>query len=154
MIAPAKRIMSLKEPSLKMSKSEQDSWSRIHLTDSPEEISKKIRLALTDSTEGLSYDPPTRPGISNLLAIMSHLKGQESPEALAQRHKSLSLLEFKDLVTTTISDHLHDFRVRYSDLMKAENAYYLDEIAAMGAIKARDQANAMLQKVRHATGLL
>lgn len=153
-IAPAKRIMSLKEPSLKMSKSELDSRSRIDLTDSPEEISKKIRLALTDSTAGVSYDPLARPGISNLLAILSHLQKQGSSEALAQRHNSLSLAEFKHLVTTTISDHLCDFRRRYSDLMEAGNAHYLDEVAARGAQKARDQANLMLQKVRYATGLL
>lgn len=152
-IAPVKRIMSLKDPFLKMSKSEPDSHSRIHLTDTPDEISKKIRLALTDSISGVSYNPSARPGISNLLAIMSHLKGQESPEALAQRHQSLTLLELKDLVTTTVSDHFHEFRVTYSDLLRDENIRYLDKIAEMGAQKARDQANVMLQKVRYAIGL-
>lgn len=152
--APAKRIMSLKEPLLKMSKSDKDGHSRIHLTDSTEEISKKVRLALTDSIPGVTYDPSARPGLSNLLAIMSHMNGQESPEALAQRHKSSSLLELKDLVTITVSDHLRDFRLRYSDLMKVENVGYLDEIAATGAKKARDQANVILQKVRRVIGLV
>ena len=154
MTAPAKRIMSLKEPSMKMSKSEHDSQSRIHLTDSPEEISKKIRLALTDSIPGVSYDPSARPGLSNLLAIMSHLTGQESCEALAQRHQSSSLRELKELVIRTVSDHLRNFRARYSDLMTIEKAHYLDEIAAIGAKKARDQANVMLQKARYAIGLM
>lgn len=124
------------------------------MTDSPEEINGKVRLALTDSIPGVSYDPSARPGLSNLLAIMSHLNGQESCEALAQRHNSLSLLELKDLVTTTISDHLRDFRAKYADLMKDENAGYLDEIEAVGAKKARNQANLTLHKARKATGLV
>lgn len=146
--------MSLKEPWLKMSKSELDSRSRIDLTDSPEVISKKIRLALTDSTASVSYDPLARPGVSNLLAIVSHLQKQESPEALGERISSLSLAELKDMVTTTISDHLCDFRIRYADLMEVGNVHYLDEVAARGAQKAQDQANVMLDKVRYATGLL
>lgn len=152
-LAPAKRIMSLKDPLLKMSKSEQDCRSRIHLTDSPEEISYKIRLALTDSLEGIYYDPLCRPGISNLLTIMTHLTGEGSLEALAHRHRSLSLREFKDRVATTISDHLCNFRVRYSNLMKIDNGLYLDEVAAQGARKARDQANKTLHKVQLAVGL-
>lgn len=137
-----------------MSKSDKDSCSRIHLTDSTEEIRKKIRLALTDSIPGISYDPSARPGLSNILAIMSHMNGRESPEALAQRHKSLNLLELKDLVTMTISDHLRDFRSRYFELMKAENVGYLEQIAAAGAKKARDQADMILQSAQRATGLV
>jgi tryptophanyl-tRNA synthetase len=145
--------MSLKEPSLKMSKSEQDSGSRIHLTDTPQEINQKIRLALTDSMSGVVYDPITRPGISNLLTILSHMKGEISPEALSYRLRSLTLREFKTLVALAISDRLSDFRLRYEQLMKVENAHYLDEVAAMGAEKARHQASLMLGKVRHAIGL-
>ena len=137
-----------------MSKSELDSRCRIDLIDSPEEISKKIRLALTDSIASVSYDPLARPGVSNLLAIVAHLQKQGSPEALGQRLSSLSLAEFKHMVTTTISDHLGDFRIRYADLMEVGNVNYLDEVAARGAQKAQDQANVMLDKVRYATGLL
>lgn len=153
MTATAKRIMSLKDPRLKMSKSDKDGHSRIDLTDNTEEISKKVRLALTDSIPGVSYDPSVRPGLSNLLAIMSHMHGQESPEALAQRHKSLNLVELKELVTKTVSDHLRDFRLRYFELMKVENVKYLEQIAATGAKRARDQANVMLQTARRAIGL-
>lgn len=151
---PAKRIMSLKQPLLKMSKSDKDSNSRIHLTDSTEVISKKVRLALTDSIPGVSYDPFARPGLSNLLAIISHLNGRESPEGLAQRHKSLKLLELKELVTTTVSDHLRDFRQRYFELMKDENVGYLEQIAATGAKKARGQADVILQMARRVIGLV
>lgn len=147
--------MSLKEPSLKMSKSDKDSRSRIHLTDSTEEISKKIRLALTDSIPGVSYDPSARPGLSNLLTIMSHMNGgRESPEALAQRHNLLNIPDFKDLVTTTISDHLHDFRSKYAELMKDENVTYLEKIATTGAKRARNQANMILQMAQRAIGLM
>lgn len=152
-LAPAKRIMSLKDPSIKMSKSEQDSRSRIHLVDTPQEIEKKIRLALTDSIPGVVYDPCSRPGISNLLTILSHLEGNISPEALGQRYESLNLLEFKYKVAAAISDRLSDFRIRYKHLMEDDNVHFLDEVAARGADKARQQANLMLEKVRHATGL-
>lgn len=154
--------MSLKDPSLKMSKSETDDRSRINLTDSPEEISQKIRHALTDSESGgISYDPIARPGISNLLAILSHLhhlngqrQEQNSPEDLARQYGSLSLREFKQVVATTVSGHLQDFRLRYMQLVKEENAGYLDEVAARGARKARDRADVMLLKVRKAVGLI
>ena len=152
-VASAKRIMSLKEPSIKMSKSEQDSRSRIDLTDSPEEISRKVRQALTDSEPGISYDPIARPGLSNLLVILSHLRGQDSPEDLGLRHKSLSLRQFKEMTTTIISEHLYDFRLRYQQLTREENVAYLDDVATRGAQKARNQASLMMQKVRIAIGL-
>ncbi|KAH1767608.1 hypothetical protein KXX41_005796 [Aspergillus fumigatus] len=65
-ISPAKRVMSLKEPTLKMSKSHADRRSRIILTDSPAEISKKINAALTDSELTITYDPRDVPAVVSL----------------------------------------------------------------------------------------
>ena len=65
--APARRIMSLKEPLLKMSKSHADPRSRILVNDDHQTISEKLRFALTDSMARISYDPINRPGVSNLL---------------------------------------------------------------------------------------
>lgn len=136
-----------------MSKSHEDERSRILITDKPEEIKMKVRLALTDSMEGVSYDPLVRPGVSNLLTIMTHLNGQEgNPQDLAQIHSTLSMREFKNEVTRTISNGLSDIRARYEDLMKAENAHVLEEVANEGARKAREAAEVTMTAVRNAVG--
>ncbi|KAF8319437.1 Nucleotidylyl transferase [Clavulina sp. PMI_390] len=67
---PTKRILSLRDPIQKMSKSAKDPKSRILLSDSRDEIARKIRKAVTDSETTISYDPIHRPGISNLLRIL------------------------------------------------------------------------------------
>jgi len=73
------KIMGLKDPTKKMSKSEINDY--ISLLDKPEEIKEKVKKALTDSQEGICYDPVKRPGISNLLTIYALLNNQEIEEA-------------------------------------------------------------------------
>ncbi|KAG1736920.1 uncharacterized protein EDB91DRAFT_1141640 [Suillus paluster] len=68
---PSKRILSLKDPTSKMSKSSPDVQSRILLTDTATQIQSKIRAAVTDSIQGITYDPKDRPGTSNLLTILA-----------------------------------------------------------------------------------
>ena len=151
-VAPAKRIMSLKEPHLKMSKSH-DEKSRINITDSPEIVSMKIRLALTDSTSGLTYDALARPGVSNMLSIVTHLSEHRSAIELAQRWHSLSLHEFKNKVANTISRHFSGMRAKYEDLMQRDDGMFLDRVASHGAKKAREQAEKTMFEVRSALGL-
>lgn len=128
--------------------------SRIHVNDSPEDISRKIRAALTDSVAGLSYDPLQRPGVSNLIAIMSFLDGTgRSFEEIARVHGTLSMREFKERVAATISQSLEGVRARYSHFMTSSGAQYLDDIAAEGAIKARRKANRMIVDVKNLMGL-
>ena len=74
-LSPARRIRSLKDPTQKMSKSDDDPRSRILLSDSNEAIAAKIRHALTDSVGDISYDPQKRPGVSNLIDICSMCRG-------------------------------------------------------------------------------
>lgn len=146
--------MSLKEPHLKMSKSHMDDRSRILISDKPEEIRMKVRLALTDSINGVSYDPLVRLGVSNLLNVMTSFSGQdETPQELAQVLNSLSMREFKDKVATTISNRLLGIRARYEDFMKEENAPFLEEVAVTGAKKARETADVTMAAVRQAVGL-
>lgn len=68
--APAKRILNLRDPTQKMSKSAVNPNSRIILSDSADEVSQKIRKAVTDSDHDISYDPVARLGISNLLRLL------------------------------------------------------------------------------------
>ena len=146
--------MSLSDPTLKMSKSHADSRSRIHLNDSPDQIGYKIRLALTDSVAGVSFDPQTRPGVSNLLSIMSSLDSQgRSPQELAQSFASLSMRGFKNEVTAGITSALAGISERYQDLVKEGRSSYLDDVAREGAKKARRKAKMTMTMVRESIGL-
>ena len=75
--------MSLSDPKSKMSKSDPYQLSRIMLTDAPETIALKLRKAATDSIAGVSYDPVTRPGVSNLIEIYAHMERREDFDAVA-----------------------------------------------------------------------
>ena len=76
------KIMSLSEPTRKMSKSDPED-SYIALLDKPEDIRRKIKRAVTDSDGEIRYDPENKPGVSNLLAILSALESK-TPEECAQ----------------------------------------------------------------------
>lgn len=146
--------MSLQEPRLKMSKSHHNLHSRIQLNDGPELIADKIRLALTDSIPGVSYDPERRPGVSNLLAITSYLDGEgRTVEELAQACSSMSMREFKARVTSVISESLANIREKYNQVMRNYGSSYLDDIASEGSNKARRQARKVIAKVRQVKGL-
>jgi tryptophanyl-tRNA synthetase len=145
--------MSLQDPHLKMSKSHEDPRSRILLTDSPEDISRKIRSALTDSVNSVSYDPESRPGVSNLLQLLSYLHDTpKSPEELGEMYAGLGLGEFKALVSQTISTALESIRHRYAEVMAEDDGRYLDHIEAKGAERARASAEATMAIVRDAVG--
>lgn len=146
--------MSLQEPHLKMSKSHHNLRSRIQINDGPEVIADKIRLALTDSIPGVSYDPERRPGVSNLLAIMSYLDGEgRTVEELAQACSSMNMQQFKAGVTSVISESLANIREKYNQIMSRYETGYLDDIATEGSNKARRQAEKIIAKVRQVTGL-
>lgn len=145
--------MSLKDPTHKMSKSEVDPKSRILLTDSPEDIEKKIKSALTDSEPGISYDPVRRPGISNLIEILSHLEpAGRTCEEVASDLQSTGIKALKGLVATSINRHLQPIRDRYFEIVSQE-ATYLDDVAGQGAVKARKNTNETMEAVRSAMGL-
>lgn len=146
--------MSLRDPSLKMSKSHPDTRSRILITDTPEEIRLKVKQAITDSQNGISYDPIERPGVSNLLNILSHLDGVgESSQTLAARFSNLSLASFKELVADRIIDCFRGFKDNYQELMQDTNSAQLQDIALAGAMKARANAEKTMSDVRAAVGL-
>lgn len=146
--------MSLKDPRGKMSKSDPDTRSRILLSDTPEDIRLKIRLALTDSTPEVYFDESRRPGVSNLIRIMAHLNQEVvSIEEVAQHCKSLTMREFKDEVTKTIVTGLESIRGRYKYYLEADNGRYIDEIAIEGSKKAHKKAEITIAKIRHCVGL-
>ena len=146
--------MSLKEPHLKMSKSHSDPRSRIELADDPEDIYKKISLALTDSLPGISYDPQKRPGVSSLLDVVRFLSpGDLSVEQLLERYGSLNMREFKAQVAAEIVNALSEIRIKYQDLISEGRQDFLDDLAMDGALKARNRAEETMAEVRQAIGL-
>ena len=137
-----------------MSKSHQDSRSRIQINDSPDVIADKIRLALTDSMIGVSYDSEHRPGVSNLLAMMSHCDEQgRTPEELAKACSYMNMQQFKATVTSAISESLSTIRKNYERIMNNPKPHYLDDVAIEGSIRARRQADKIMAKVRQVIGL-
>ena len=149
--APAKRVMSLKEPTSKMSKSHADERSRILLSDSTEEIHKKINAALTDSDLKISYDPVHRPGVSNLIDILSHFEGLSCDE-LVLEHESVSLRALKERVSTAVANHMKGIREKYLSLIDDKTGY-LDSAAEEGAQAACANTELTMKRVRTALGL-
>ena len=152
--APAKRVMSLKVPHLKMSKSHESPQSRVLITDAPDVIREKVKHALTDSMDGISYDPVKRPGVSNLINILRHIRfGDPSPEEIVAEYGRASMKAFKNLVAEAIIDELDSFRARYQELKDPGSVQSLDEIIAEGIHKAQVNADKTLIAIRDAIGL-
>jgi tryptophanyl-tRNA synthetase len=146
--------MSLQEPHLKMSKSHQDHRSRILLTDNPDEVFRKVMAALTDSENSVSYDPVGRPGVANLLQLLSYFSPTStSPERLGEIHARLNLGSLKALVSHNISAALACIRLRYEQIMAEDDGRYLDHVAVQGAEKACESAEETMAVVRKAIGL-
>ncbi|KAG6004902.1 hypothetical protein E4U21_000629 [Claviceps maximensis] len=152
-IPPVHRIMSLSDPTSKMSKSDKITRSRVLVTDTPDEIRAKVSSAVTDSITGVSYDPVERPGISNLLAILSVFDdGKRTPQDLAQAYSTTHPRVLKETVSEAIIAGLQGVRSRYMKLMDESNDY-LDQVEAEGTRKARQSAEETMDIVRTATGL-
>lgn len=145
--------MSLKRPTQKMSKSDQDPKSQILITDTEEEIHAKIRGAVTDSEPGISYDPEKRPGVSNLIEILHHLrKDNLSFSLIANDNENVGMRAFKEEVANAIVKELRGTRERFMEYMRPEDPRLYEEIR-VGARKARIQAGKTLDDVRQAIGL-
>ena len=155
-LSPAKRVMSLRDPTKKMSKSDPDPQSRILITDSREQIEKKIRHALTDSIVGVSYDRALRPGVSNLLDIMYYMDESiyASPQEIAtdMSGTQLSMRAMKEQVAKKISDGLAPVRERYFEIT-ARRPEDIAEEMHRGAEGARIRAKETLDQVQTAMGL-
>ncbi|OCK82827.1 tryptophanyl-tRNA synthetase [Lepidopterella palustris CBS 459.81] len=153
-LSSAKRVMSLTRPHLKMSKSHEDPKSRILITDSRDQIAKKVNSALTDTIPGVTYDPVNRPGVSNLVDILFHVDESAAPnsEALALDLKDLSMRALKEKVSDAVDRQLSVVRERYEEAMQEGNAQYLADIGEDGARRASASAEATMKLVRDAVG--
>lgn len=150
-IAPTPRVLSLKDPTSKMSKSAPDQNSRILLTDYSDRIKAKIRGAVTDSIVGITYDPEGRPGAANLLTILAACTG-ENVEEVAVRYHEKGHGHLKVDVTDAVEEMLKGPRAEFERLKNERE--YLDEVARMGSARARELSEATMRQVRTTIGLV
>ena len=143
------RIMSLQEPTKKMSKSDQNKKGFITLLDEPKQIEKKIKSAVTDSDGLVKFDRENKPGVSNLLAIYSIL-GNKTIEELESQYAGKGYGEFKADLAEVVLQALTPIQERYRELVDSKE---LDDILDEGAEKAQAKANRMLRKMENAMGL-
>jgi len=143
------KIMSLTDPKKKMSKSD-DPKSCISLFDSPEDITKKIMSATTDSGKDITYNVTKKPGISNLLTIYSLLTDR-SVEDIQKDFKDKNYGEFKKSLAKVVIDYLEPFRRKQKELQTRD--VYVKDILAKGASRARTIAETTMQEVREKMGL-
>lgn len=142
------RIMSLSDPTKKMSKS--DEKGDIFLKDDTKVIRKKIMSAVTDSESVVRYDVENKPGISNLLTIYASLKNITIPEA-EKEFEGANYGTFKKAVADAVIEEIEPFQKRYQEIIASN---YVDEVLNRGAEKAKSIANATLKRVHDVVGLL
>ncbi|XP_019851391.1 PREDICTED: tryptophan--tRNA ligase, mitochondrial-like isoform X2 [Amphimedon queenslandica] len=95
------RIMSLRNPLQKMSKSDNQEMARIDITDTPDQVHNKIRKAVTDCTSAVTFEPEERPGVSNLVSMYSALSGKTTDEVV-EDFTGKETVELKDGLTQVI----------------------------------------------------
>ncbi len=145
------RIFSLQDPSAKMSKSDPDPNGAVSVIEDENSIAGKFRRAVTDSENSVRYDPENKPGISNLMTIMSETGGM-TIEEIEKNYRDKGYAVFKNAVAEAVIERLRPIREEYTRLM-ADKAYLMD-IAREGAERAGRIARKTLSKVKRKVGLV
>ncbi len=142
------RIMSLSDPTKKMSKS--DPKGDIFLKDDLATIRKKVMSAVTDSGSEVKYDVENKPGISNLLTIYASLKDISIEEA-ENEFVGYRYGDFKKAVADVVCSEMEAFQNKYREILESK-AYV--EALRIGAQRANEVAQKTLKRVKEAVGLL
>lgn len=142
------RIMSLQDPRQKMSKSDTDENATILMMDPPDVIRKKIRRAVTDSESEVRYDPENKPGVSNLMVILSLCTGMSLDE-IAGRYTGYG--QFKKDVAEAVVATLEPIQQRFRELSEPG---VIEEILERGAEKAEAVATPVLRRLQETLGLI
>ncbi|MFQ0990799.1 tryptophan--tRNA ligase [Gilliamella apicola] len=147
------RVMSLQEPTKKMSKSDENRNNVIGLLENPKDVEKKIKRAMTDSDEPpvVRYDLKNKAGVSNLLDILTGITGKPIAE-LEKEFEGKMYGHLKTEVATQVIDMLTELQAKYHQYRDDEN--YLHSIMQEGAEKARSKAEPTLKKVYDAIGFV
>ena len=147
------RIMSLTNPTAKMSKSENEDTGRVLLMDTPETIMRQFKRAITDSdTENcVHYDKEKKPGVSNLMTIYSACTGKSYDE-IEQEFAGCGYGKFKPAVGETVVDTLRPIREEAQRIMK--DKAYLESVYKEGAQRASFVAEKTMRKVYKKVGFV
>ena len=147
------KVMSLTEPTKKMSKSDENPKSYISMLDDFNVISKKIKSAVTDSEGVIEYreNDETKAGINNLLTIMSAVTGK-SIEDIVSDYQGRGYGDFKSDVAEAVVEHIRPIRTRYDEL--SNDKAYLVDIYTKGAERANRIAQRTLNKVYKKVGFI
>ncbi len=147
--AGGRRIKSLRRPESKMSKSESNKSSCIYITDDPDEMTSKIKKAVTDTTSRLTFDPETRPGVSNLIAMYSCLS-ELPPEEVCAKYESCDTGKFKLHLAELMVEYFKPIRKDINYLL--QNRDHLDQVLHRGTVSASEIANQTMSEVRRTVG--
>ena len=142
------RIMSLSDPTKKMSKS--DPKGDIFLKDDLATIRKKIMSAVTDSGSEVKYDVENKPGVSNLLTIYASLK-EISIEEAEKEFVGYRYGDFKKAVADVVCAEMETFQNKYRQILESKT---YEEALRVGAKRANEVAQKTLKRVKEAVGLL
>jgi tryptophanyl-tRNA synthetase len=150
--AAGARVMSLQDPTSKMSKSDESGAGCVYLVDEPSVVMKKFKRAVTDSESGpgsVRYDPISKPGVSNLLEIHASVTGRSVDDVAVEFEQYGAL---KASTGEAVVAALDPVRTRYRELM--DDRGELARLLRVGADKARAVASATLDRATGAIGLL
>lgn len=145
------KIMSLSEPTKKMSKSDTNVNSFVLMNDDKDTIVRKFKRAVTDSEGQVRFDRDAKPGVSNLMVIYSTFTGK-SMEEIEAEFAGKGYGDFKMAVAEATADALTPVQAEYSRIL-ADKAY-VDEVLKNGAERAARIANRTVSKVYRKVGLL
>lgn len=142
------RVMSLQNPTAKMSKSDENPAGLIMLTDPPDTVRRKVKAAVTDADRFVGFDWAEKPGISNLLEIFSFFSGRPI-EALVDEYREGGYGRFKEAVAESVVEGLTPIQTRLEALDVEEVSRIMDQ----GGREARQRAEQEMISVRKRVGL-
>ncbi|MCI7240335.1 tryptophan--tRNA ligase [Aerococcus suis] len=143
------RIMSLKDPTSKMSKSDSNQKAFISVLDDPKKILKKVKSAVTDSSGVIAYDPENKPGVSNLLSIYSAFSDKTISE-LEEAYADSGYGQFKQDIADAVIAVLEPMQTKYNELLTSDT---LDDVLQQGAKRANEEANKTLAEMERVMGI-
>jgi tryptophanyl-tRNA synthetase len=147
---PGERIKDLQDPARKMSKSIGGNGT-LWVLDEPRVLTKKVKSAVTDTGRDVLFEPAGKPGVSNLLTILSVVTGTPVPDLEAQ-FAGKGYGEFKGEVAAAVVEMFAPVRERYAALVADPD--HLDAVLADGAARASEVAARTMADVRERVGLL
>ena len=146
------RVMSLSEPTKKMSKSADDINSFVMLLDKPEVIERKIKRAVTDSENAIVFDPEKKPGVSNLISIYCVMNDKTIKEGMLDFQNVSGYGAFKQTIADSVIAKLEPIQTKYNKLIADKD--YIEKAMAKGAMQADRVSQKTLAKTMKKIGMV